>query len=708
MKKDNNHGGDRIVLIRKVWSVKEPLHQHGHRAHGFGRFRPAASKPFASSSHDTGTGHEEHAQLLLLTSKALALLDPQHNSREAHPVQYSVPLHHCNEEIIQDECDIVIEYLASLHPGDSQTVAAKGFGMARVFGILSPLSTRPQGEEKISTNEPLMEDTILMRARLRASTAQDARDIAENISNAVVRFKNSMEFLDYGFPCPPMDAVVEEIRLGNNRIVTDMPKANEKIPLRVEDSGIDQHVSFVVSSPMGICVGSIPIADLDRICNEKKDTILIATPRCTASGHEMGFRSQYSVDVRYSMQKLSDTFTLVPRPLSMSSQAIVSLMALITTAIIADAVGSKGISGSLSMVGKVVLIGLLQTIVGTRLLYSKHRVKNYILSYTTAQIIEEKDHFEKSSSSGKRLGRGVSLRRCITLRRSIARCASAVVLKDTGSVSSSLISDSQFQISPEEVLRLQEMNEMSPSINVDLLMRYIKACRGDRELAMQRLYDTAEWRQANQVDSILDSSMPYFTELKRHYVHSVIGRSKDGLPVVVEGMGGFRQTMAALRSKGIIPDHKEEVLRQFTFVMEWITRVLEPSDFPRGQFIRIYDMKGIRLSDVGDHEAVQLGKDMMELLELYYPERMAKAYVVNCPRFFAALWSVVKPLLDPQTAKKITVITKPKNIFPALQQDIDDEVIPKEYGGNGIDRWYDSKEEKEIFALATGSHARYD
>ena len=113
-------------------------------------------------------------------------------------------------------------------------------------------------------------------------------------------------------------------------------------------------------------------------------------------------------------------------------------------------------------------------------------------------------------------------------------------------------------------------------------------------------------------------------------------------------------------------------------------------------------MKGIHLSDIGDHEAVQLGKDMMEVLELYYPERMAKAYVINCPRFFAALWSVAKPLLDPQTANKIKLISKFKNILPALQEDIDDDVIPKAYGGNGIDNWYDSKEEKDIFALATG------
>jgi len=60
----------------------------------------------------------------------------------------------------------------------------------------------------------------------------------------------------------------------------------------------------------------------------------------------------------------------------------------------------------------------------------------------------------------------------------------------------------------------------------------------------------------------------------------------------------------------------------------------------------------------------------------------------------------VKPLLDPNTAHKIRVITKYHEILPALRQEIDDDVIPQEYGGKGVSSWYDSAEEEQIFALA--------
>lgn len=46
------------------------------------------------------------------------------------------------------------------------------------------------------------------------------------------------------------------------------------------------------------------------------------------------------------------------------------------------------------------------------------------------------------------------------------------------------------------------------------------------------------------------------------------------------------------------------------------------------------------------------------------------------------------------------MITKHNDILPALRQEMDDEVIPQEYGGKGVSSWYESVEEEQIFALA--------
>ena len=136
---------------------------------------------------------------------------------------------------------------------------------------------------------------------------------------------------------------------------------------------------------------------------------------------------------------------------------------------------------------------------------------------------------------------------------------------------------------------------------------------------------------------MLSAPIPAFLAIKAAYTHAVVGRTRAGLPVIVEGMGGFKATMAKFRAGGVT---NRQILHQFVFVMEWVTRRLDPAPYPGGKFVRIYDFKGISFSDVSDSEAVGLAKEMMSMLEHHYPERMAQALVVNTPGFFSVVWKV--------------------------------------------------------------------
>jgi len=223
-------------------------------------------------------------------------------------------------------------------------------------------------------------------------------------------------------------------------------------------------------------------------------------------------------------------------------------------------------------------------------------------------------------------------------------------------------------------------------------------------MALSRLEDTAKWRRDNNVDCILDAELPYFFTLKAEYIHSLIGRTRDGLPIIVEGMGRFSKAVAAFREQGILPGKKEEILKQFIFTMEYIFSVVEPIEYPGGQFLRIYDMRGIKISDITDSEAVNLGYEMMQMLESHYCERMARAIVI-APPFFTSIWKLVRPLIDPATASKIKVVPKGK-LLAALRAEMDDDVIPKCWGGTGVDGWYDSDMEKALFERMRCRHQR--
>ena len=66
---------------------------------------------------------------------------------------------------------------------------------------------------------------------------------------------------------------------------------------------------------------------------------------------------------------------------------------------------------------------------------------------------------------------------------------------------------------------------------------------------------------------------------------------------------------------------------------------------------------------------------------------------------------MVRPMLDPRTAEKITLASGQRATLAALRTVMDDETIPKAYGGAGVDSWYDGPEEQEIAALAAKLNA---
>jgi hypothetical protein len=300
----------------------------------------------------------------------------------------------------------------------------------------------------------------------------------------------------------------------------------------------------------------------------------------------------------------------------------------------------------------------------------------------------------------------VSLRRVVS--RSVAGTTSFVRehhLEMHAGTATMKIQPTKTMESRHEAEVLEKLHAISPAITQALFERYITACGGDRKKALTRLKITAEWRANNAVDEILTSPVPRFKPIKAAYLHSVIGWTKDkSMPVVVEGMGAFKKALIQLHKDDITP---AEMIQQFVFVLEWVLNDLTKDK--SGSFVRIYDLKGISLFDLADKQAIALGQQMMDLLEKYYPERMAKAFVVNTPSFFATAWKMVKPMLDPRTAQKIQVLSGTPQTFSALSEIMDDDVIPVAYGGKnpitgyeiGFEGgWYEGAIEKQLSALA--------
>ncbi|XP_051149459.1 uncharacterized protein LOC127264114 [Andrographis paniculata] len=69
-----------------------------------------------------------------------------------------------------------------------------------------------------------------------------------------------------------------------------------------------------------------------------------------------------------------------------------------------------------------------------------------------------------------------------------------------------------------------------------------------------------------------------------------------------------------------------------------------------------------------------------QFLQGYYPERLAKCYILNMPWFFVSVWRLVSRFLDKATLQKI-VIVRNEDERREFVEEIGEEVLPEEYGG---------------------------
>ncbi|KAH7286086.1 hypothetical protein KP509_33G057800 [Ceratopteris richardii] len=69
-----------------------------------------------------------------------------------------------------------------------------------------------------------------------------------------------------------------------------------------------------------------------------------------------------------------------------------------------------------------------------------------------------------------------------------------------------------------------------------------------------------------------------------------------------------------------------------------------------------------------------------QILQDFYPERLAKLYLVNAPKFFHGVWKVVSRFLDQSTKDKICVLSNDV-IGEVLLSVVDVGTLPSDYGG---------------------------
>ncbi|XP_019176520.1 PREDICTED: CRAL-TRIO domain-containing protein YKL091C isoform X1 [Ipomoea nil] len=211
---------------------------------------------------------------------------------------------------------------------------------------------------------------------------------------------------------------------------------------------------------------------------------------------------------------------------------------------------------------------------------------------------------------------------------------------------------------------VEKLGSSTESYGDPTLMRFLIARAMDPEKAAKMFVQWRQWRAAFvPLGYIPDSEVPDELESRKICLQ---GLSKNGFPVmIVKGRNHFPA---------------KDQLQFKKFVVHLLDKTLASSskdgEIGSEKLIGILDLQHISYKNV-DARALITG---FQFLQAYYPERLAKFYLLHMPLFFVAVWKLVSRFLEKATLEKIVIVSNEEERLQ-LMREVGEDVLPEEYGG---------------------------
>mmetsp|Transcript_21903 Transcript_21903/g.47410 ORF Transcript_21903/g.47410 Transcript_21903/m.47410 type:complete len:1052 (-) Transcript_21903:65-3220(-) len=236
---------------------------------------------------------------------------------------------------------------------------------------------------------------------------------------------------------------------------------------------------------------------------------------------------------------------------------------------------------------------------------------------------------------------------------------------------------------------------------------FYSTCRGSIVEARKMYAKTLAWRRRHQIDRLADIPQQHFHDILRLYPHAIHGYSLEGSAVVYELLG--KGNMSGAKKLGVTPETliwhfalRNELafntLLEPAFLRSCMTQegsvlVNEPpplhpnnpgpdevTQTPVRRVMTVLDVGGISISAL-NADVINFIKISGEMIDSYYPEQVQRLVIVNAPRWFSSIWTVLARVLPESVQKKIDILYDSKG----LDAYIHPSQRPQAYGGTDVD-----------------------
>lgn len=151
-----------------------------------------------------------------------------------------------------------------------------------------------------------------------------------------------------------------------------------------------------------------------------------------------------------------------------------------------------------------------------------------------------------------------------------------------------------------------------PDVHGPLPARFLAGCKGNMEEARRRWVLTAEWREAEGINTILDEPHPSFETIKPCFPQYIHGRARNGCFIYYERPG--LADWVGLAQAGTV----DALVRHYIYMMEYIYSYVETD--PNGKLISVWDITNCSASNLAG-DRLKMMRATMGLVRMAHTNR---------------------------------------------------------------------------------------
>ncbi|KAF8249762.1 cral trio domain-containing protein [Wilcoxina mikolae CBS 423.85] len=235
-------------------------------------------------------------------------------------------------------------------------------------------------------------------------------------------------------------------------------------------------------------------------------------------------------------------------------------------------------------------------------------------------------------------------------------------------------------VSTEKGVESRELNEAERMwLTRECLLRYLRAVKWDVAAATKRLEATIVWRREY---GVADHTADYISPENETGKQVILGYDNECRPCLYLNPG--RQNT----------ERSPRQVQQVVFMLERIVDLM-----PTGQetLALLIDFSA---STKSSNPSITQGREVLNILQSHYPERLGRALCINIPWFVWGFFKLINPFIDPLTREKLKFNENLREHVPPAQLDM-------KFGGDCQFEYDHSKFWPELNRVCEEKRARY-